>query len=181
MTGLPEFDFPPLDPIIYDYAHAVFDAGAINVAINISNFICVGFAKTRFLNTRSHFADEVFHLEIDIEISKLTCAGKVDTAGTLGGFALTGKGKTVYSVISFIEKYYNIILTIIIYTIGHLNVTVEDLQESWIMKGHVTNDTWTVEDFYVAPSIRKMKVYFEDFFDGNKELSEYINSIYFTC
>jgi len=52
---------------------------------------------------------------------------------------------------------------------------MEDIQESWIIKGHVANDIWTVEDFYAVPSIGKTKLYFDDLFN-NKELSEYTNS-----
>jgi hypothetical protein len=57
---------------------------------------------------------------------------------------------------------------------GLFNLTVEDLQASWIIKGHVINDTWIVEDFYAAPSIKKMEVYYDLF--NNKELSKYTNS-----
>nr|XP_012222224.1 PREDICTED: uncharacterized protein LOC105672090 isoform X3 [Linepithema humile] len=44
--------------------------------------------------------------------------------------------------------------------IGPFNITAEDLQRPWILKGHVTNDIWTVEDFYVAPSIKKINALF---------------------
>ena len=54
------------------------------------------------------------------------------------------------------------------------NITVDDLQTTWILTGHVVNDTWTVEHFHAAPSVKKMKIYFENLFYGIKEFSEYI-------
>jgi len=63
--------------------------------------------------------------------------------------------------------------------IGNLILILEDITGLWIIKGHVANDTWTIEDFYAAPSIQKMKIYFDLFKD--KEFSEYTNSnIFYT-
>nr|XP_012222222.1 PREDICTED: uncharacterized protein LOC105672090 isoform X1 [Linepithema humile] len=147
VKGLPEFDFPPLDPIIYKCGNAVFDRGAIHGVANVSNFIGEGMSKTRILNARSHFADEIFRLEINVQVPKLTGSGELKAEGTLAGFRISGKG------------FYNI--------------TAEDLQGPWIIKGHVVNDTWIVEDFYALPSLKKMKVYF-DIFDGNKEFNDFV-------
>lgn len=58
---------------------------------------------------------------------------------------------------------------------GPFNLTFEDLQTKWIIKGHVVNDVWTVENFYATPSIKKVKIYF-NIIKGSKEISEYINS-----
>ncbi|XP_012215633.1 protein takeout-like [Linepithema humile] len=146
VKGLPEFDFPSLDPITFEFGNAVFDNGPIHGVVNVSNFIIEGFAKTRFLGVRSHFDDKIFQLDIDIQIPQIAGSGEVNAVGILGGFRMGGNGL--------------------------VNVTLEDLHGTWIMKGHVANDTWTVEDYYAAPSPKNMKVYFENLFNGNKELND---------
>ncbi|XP_067209574.1 uncharacterized protein [Linepithema humile] len=146
MIGLPEFDFPPLDPLIYEYGNAILDSGIIYGMINASNFVINGLAKTRFLGARSYFVNEVFRLELDIQIPQIAAFDEIDSVGTLGGFRMGGH--------------------------GYVNVTLEGIQATWIIEGHVTNDTWTVEDFNSTPSVKKMKLHFEDLFGkGNKKLN----------
>jgi hypothetical protein len=53
---------------------------------------------------------------------------------------------------------------------------MEDIQIMVILKGPVVNDIWNIQDCHITSSIKKLKMYFEDLFDGNKELSEYTNS-----
>jgi len=103
MTGLPEFNFPPLEPLNYDFGNIVVNRDFINGVGNVSNFMIKGLSEIRFLATRSHFVDKVFHLEIDIQMPNITGSGKLSAVGTLGGFTVIGIGKIVYSVISFIE------------------------------------------------------------------------------
>ncbi|XP_067214454.1 uncharacterized protein [Linepithema humile] len=146
VKGLPEFDFPPLDPFFYEYGKAVFDRGLVDGVANVSNFIGEGYAKTRFLGVRSHFADKVFRLNINVQIPKLTGSGELEAKGTIIGYRISGKGP--------------------------FNVTMEGLQVEWIIKGHVTNDTWTVEDFYATPTIKKITLYF-DILD-NKEFNDVV-------
>lgn len=121
--GLPQFDFPSLDPLIYEFGSGKFDSGIIHGAINVSNFNIEGFAKTHFLNARSHFFDDIFHLEIDIQIPKITGFGECDARGNLGGFRMGGKGKTIHYF--FYQKIlYHIYIAIIIYA-------AEKLQHNW--------------------------------------------------
>ncbi|XP_012215621.2 uncharacterized protein [Linepithema humile] len=146
VTGLPEFDFPPLDPFFYEYGKAVIDRGLVDGVANVSNFIGEGYAKTRFLGVRSHFADKVFRLNINVQIPKIVGSGELETESILAEFKINGKGP--------------------------FNITMEGLQVEWIIKGHVTNDTWTVEDFYAAPALKKLTLYF-DILD-NKEFNDFV-------
>ncbi|XP_012215636.1 uncharacterized protein [Linepithema humile] len=146
VKGLPEFDFPPLDPITYEFGEATFDVGMVHGDIKISNFTSKGLAKTRFIGVRTHFLNNNFRLEIDVQIPKIAGTGKCDAVGTIGGIRMGGK--------------------------GHFNITMEDLQGAWILQGQVANDRWTVEHVHVTPSVKKMQLYFDDFFDGNKELND---------
>lgn len=112
MTGLPEFDFPPLEPLFYKFGTVVYDAGLIHAKMNISNFNGDGLSKTLFLAARSHFVDEIFQLEIDTQIPKFSGSGEVEAIGSVGPFSLNGNGKSTHF---FIEKshlycYYIIIL-----------------------------------------------------------------------
>nr|XP_012222227.1 PREDICTED: uncharacterized protein LOC105672092 isoform X3 [Linepithema humile] len=127
---LPEFDFPPLDPFTFEFGNVVFDRDAIHGVVNISNFIGEGLSKTRFLAVRPYFDDEVFRLEVDLQTPKLTGSSEISVEGTVHGFRINGKGP--------------------------FNLSMEDLETKWIIKGPVANDIWTVEDFYAAPSIKKM-------------------------
>ncbi|XP_067214452.1 uncharacterized protein [Linepithema humile] len=136
VKGLPEFDFPPLDPFTFEFGNVVFDRDAIHGVVNISNFIGEGLSKTRFLAVRPYFDDEVFRLEVDLQTPKLTGSSEISVEGPY-------------------------------------NITVEDLQATWIMKGHVANDTWTVENFYVGPSVKKFTLHF-DIFKDNKEFNDLV-------
>jgi len=50
---------------------------------------------------------------------------------------------------------------------------VEDVRDMWNLRGHVINDTWTVEHFHVTPSIKNLKVYFDSSLEQNNDLSKY--------
>lgn len=61
----------------------------------------------------------------------------------------------------------------IIYITGPFNVTTDDVRATWNFIGHVVNDTLIVEHFRMFPSVKKITIYFENLFQGNKELSKY--------
>jgi len=104
LTGLPEFDLPSLDPIIYEFGKLVFDIDAIHGKIKISNFTCEGLAKTRFAAVKAYFLDNDFRLEIDVQIPKITGCGECDAVGTLGGFRIGGKGKVAIHFVHFFHR-----------------------------------------------------------------------------
>lgn len=97
MVGLPEFDFPPLDPIFYKYGKLVLNSGVIRAEVILSNITAVGLSKARFNDVRSHFLDNVFRLEIDAQVSKILVEGDVKMNGTLLEFRTTGQGKIINS------------------------------------------------------------------------------------
>lgn len=179
ITGLPEFDLPPLDPLFFEFSTFVFDKGALHGVVNISNFIFTGLANTRFLAVRSHFGNKLFRLEIDLQVPKVEGSGACNAVGMLAEFRMGGKGKTIHFVHYFNHNAliynYHIYIAIIIYAAGHINFTIEDFQVAGSITGHVANDILTVEHVHAVPSIKNIKLYFEDLFNGNKDLSECIN------
>jgi len=50
-------------------------------------------------------------------------------------------------------------------------LTVEDIRGTWDLRGHVINDTWTVEHFRITSSIKNLKVYFDSL--EQNDLSKY--------
>ncbi|XP_018377667.1 PREDICTED: uncharacterized protein LOC108770530 [Trachymyrmex cornetzi] len=55
----------------------------------------------------------------------------------------------------------------------HINATAHDVRGTCDVIGHVINDKWIIEHFRVVPSIGKLKVYFDNLFENNKEFSKY--------
>ena len=84
-----------MDPIIYENGHYVFNRGEVHGSINVTYFICVGFGNTRFLGGRSHFTENVFHLEIDTQIPRLDGSGEINAVGNLAAFRMGGQGNTI--------------------------------------------------------------------------------------
>jgi len=146
VKGLPEFDFPSLDPLSYEHGKFVFDRGEVHGTVIITNAIIKGLTKTNFPAVRTHFLDDVFRLEIDTRIPRLLGEGDCEAEGRVGGFKMGGKGS--------------------------YNLTLGDIRATWDLTGHVANDTWTVEHFYCLPSVGNMKISLNNLFDGNKELND---------
>ncbi|XP_012215638.1 uncharacterized protein [Linepithema humile] len=147
IKGLPEFDFPPLDPMTYEFGSAVFDINAIHGEANVSNFVFEGMAKTRFVAVKVNFVDDNFQAVVDLQVPKLAGAGEYEAVGTLAGFRINGK--------------------------GYFNLTAEDISGPQIITGYVANDRLIIEHVIVAPSIKNLKVYF-DLFNSNKEINDLI-------
>ncbi|KAM0734711.1 hypothetical protein ACS0PU_011530 [Formica fusca] len=146
VKGLPQFDFPSLDPLSYEHGNFEFDRGEVHGNVNIKNAISEGLKITSFSAVRPHFLDDVFRLEIDSRVPKLFINGDCEAEGRIGGFRMGGK--------------------------GYFNVTLEDIRGTWDLTGHVANDTWTVEHFHFLPTVGNMKIYLNNLFDGNKELND---------
>lgn len=52
------------------------------------------------------------------------------------------------------------------------------LKDTWRLEGRIENDRWVLEHVRNLPdamSIEKFQVYFEDLFNGNKELSKFFS------
>ncbi|XP_011878390.1 PREDICTED: uncharacterized protein LOC105567804 [Vollenhovia emeryi] len=146
--GLPEYDLPPLDPLFYNYGKAVFNSGALRGDIRFFNLTCIGLSQSHFSDIRAYYTDEVFHVEIDIQVPRIFVEGIVKVNGSLNVFKLVSEGYT--------------------------NVTAVDVTGTWNLTGHVVNNTWIVEHFRVAPSMRKLTVYADNLIEGSKELSDVI-------
>ncbi|XP_029173972.1 uncharacterized protein LOC114942716 [Nylanderia fulva] len=146
IKGLPEFDFPPLDPLSYKHGTFDFDRGEVHGKITIKNAIAYGLKNAKFAAVRAHFLDDIFRLEIDTQVPKLFLEGDCEAEGRIGGFKMGGKGS--------------------------YNLTIDDIRGTWDLIGHVANDTWTVEHFYCRPTVKNMKIYLNNLFDGNKEFND---------
>ncbi|XP_011878394.1 PREDICTED: uncharacterized protein LOC105567808 [Vollenhovia emeryi] len=148
VKGLPEFDFPALDPLFLERATAVLNLGEIHGEITASNLTAIGLSKTHFSDIRTHFLDDIFRLEIDAEVPWLYVESAVQANSTLSVFRITGK--------------------------GHFNETLTEVRGTWDMTGHVVNDTWIVEHFRITPSVGKLKIYFDNLLEQGKEFNDVV-------
>ncbi|KAL6422467.1 hypothetical protein ACFW04_010636 [Cataglyphis niger] len=146
VEGLPEINFPPLDPFFYDYSKAVFNRGQIYGEINVFNITITGIRKTHFLAIRPYIYDDKYRFEIDVEVPRLVIDGDSNAIGSLGGIRMGGK--------------------------GYFNAIAENITATFYITGHAENDTLVMEHFRVIPIIEKLKIHFEDFFEGNTELND---------
>ncbi|XP_039311180.1 uncharacterized protein LOC105194698 isoform X2 [Solenopsis invicta] len=147
IAGMPELNFPSLDPLSYKYGKVVFDSGdLIRADVILSNTTTSGLSKVYIFDIRTHFLDDIFRLEIDVIAPKLFIEGTVNMNGTLG---------SIFKIASE----------------GPFNLTADDVRGTWDLTGHVVNDTWIVEHFHTLPSVKKLKLYF-DFFQNNKEFND---------
>ncbi|XP_014467252.1 PREDICTED: uncharacterized protein LOC106740578 isoform X2 [Dinoponera quadriceps] len=92
VAGLPaEFEFPPIDPFIYESDKYVFDNGGLHGEVTISNLTAEGLRLIRFVAIRTHFDDDIFRLAIDIRIPKIVTYGDCAAYGVFSGFRMGGK------------------------------------------------------------------------------------------
>ncbi|XP_011706851.1 PREDICTED: uncharacterized protein LOC105462027 [Wasmannia auropunctata] len=106
--GLPEIDFPPLDPIHYAYGATIFNTDVIHAEVIITNLTATGFSKTHFNGVRAQFLDDVFRLDVDTVIPRIFLKGTVDLSGTIGGvLKIVDKGMT-NSILSLSHQRYTI-------------------------------------------------------------------------
>ncbi|XP_012064262.1 PREDICTED: uncharacterized protein LOC105627592 [Atta cephalotes] len=133
---LPEFDILLLDPFFHKYYKFVMNSDNMHGELILSNNIIIGLSKLRISNVKTHFLDEVFRLETDINIPTISSKGSVKINGNFNLFRIANEG------------YYSLIL--------------EDVSGTTNFTGHVINDTWIVEHFYFVPSIGKFKLYYDD-------------------
>jgi len=78
-------------------------------------------------------------------------------------------------LLPFIKKYFTEYFSHyhITYVTGYFNFTADDARGTWELIGHVINDTWTIEHFRVAPSIKNLKINFDSLFEQNKDFGKY--------
>ncbi|XP_011642554.1 uncharacterized protein LOC105430603 isoform X2 [Pogonomyrmex barbatus] len=150
LKGLPEFDFPRLDPLFYEHGRILYDKDDVHVEVFASNVSTIGLSNIRFMDVRSYIFNNSIRLEIDGQVSKMLFKGYVKTRGSLSILKIDGNG------------YFNII--------------ANDVRMTWIINGHVVNDTLIIDCFHTAPSVAKVQLALHDFFDGNKEFSDLVVS-----
>ncbi|XP_028046686.1 uncharacterized protein LOC105834720 [Monomorium pharaonis] len=148
IPGLPEFDFPSLDPLFYEYGTAILDTGDLRGEVIMSNVTAIGLAKVHILDVRTNFYDDVFRLEIDTQVPKLFIEGDIKVNGTVSVFKAHGK--------------------------GYFNMTGDDIRTTWDIIGHVVNDTLIIKHFYASPLFTKFKVYFDIFSNQSKIFNDLI-------
>lgn len=92
MIGLPEFDFPPLDPFLYEHGEGAFNNGDLRGEITVTNLTVKGLKKNHITDVRAHLADDVFRLEVDYVLPRLYLRSSITTDAKLGPFSMKGKG-----------------------------------------------------------------------------------------
>jgi len=104
LIGIPEFNFPSLDPLIYKYGEAVFNSGDIH-GVTLSNLIVLNLSETRFYGVRTHFLDDAFRLEIDTQIPRGFIKNVIKINGTLNIFKIENEGKLINSTSLRKQRY----------------------------------------------------------------------------
>ncbi|XP_029668066.1 uncharacterized protein LOC115238418 isoform X1 [Formica exsecta] len=146
VEGLPEFDFPRLDPLLYKDGKIILNRNGLNAEGNVINATIFGLALTRILDVRPHFLDDIFRLEIDMIIPKVFVHSYDSGQANLFGMRAGGA--------------------------GYLNITMHENRVTHDITGYVKNDTWTVQHHRIIMTVERMKFYLSDFFDGSKELND---------
>ena len=104
MIGLPEFDFPPMDPLFYEYGKVMLNSGELRGELIMSNVTAIGLSKARIFNARTQFlSHDVFRLEIGVQMPKLFLKGAAKINGSLSIFRIVNEGKII-SFIIYINK-----------------------------------------------------------------------------
>lgn len=93
LEGLPEFDFPSLDPLSYEYGRVVFNSDEeVHGELIVSNITCNGVSKSRFFDIRTYFLNDVFHLEIDKLVPTVFITGDAKLNATINIFKVIEEG-----------------------------------------------------------------------------------------
>jgi len=91
-VGLPELDFPPLDPLLFEHDIYKFNLDFFRGEIIISNCTVTGLTKSRFFDVRAHFLDDVFRVEIDGQVPKIRSKGVANVNATISVFSVIDEG-----------------------------------------------------------------------------------------
>ncbi|XP_077277054.1 uncharacterized protein LOC143905486 [Temnothorax americanus] len=146
IRGLPEYEFPSLDPVFYEHGKLLLTANELHGELTVSNITAIGLTKTRFFDVRTHFLDDVFRLELDTQVPKVFVKGAAKMDGAVNVFRVLGN--------------------------GHFNITMTDIRGTWIFIGHIVNDTWIVEHFRYLPTVGSFKIYFDILAEQSKEIND---------
>ncbi|EZA55205.1 hypothetical protein X777_05275, partial [Ooceraea biroi] len=92
VPGLPDFNFPPIDPAFYDHHNVTYDSGELHIFTHGINNTVSGLGDARFLDVKAYFTDNIFQLEIDMQIPQFTVDGISDVIGEVGPFRVNSTG-----------------------------------------------------------------------------------------
>ncbi|XP_077277044.1 uncharacterized protein LOC143905475 isoform X2 [Temnothorax americanus] len=124
IQGLPEYDFPSLDPIFFEHGKLLLTANELHGELTGTNITVIGLAQTRFFDVRTHFLDDVFRLELDTQVPKVYAKGAVKMDGAVNVFRVLGNDDLI---VSFVNEYwpplYRILLPI-----------MADFWDPWLVK-----------------------------------------------
>ncbi|XP_043501877.1 uncharacterized protein LOC122523950 [Polistes fuscatus] len=148
VKGIPELDMPPMDPFYDEYGEFEFGSNELHGKIITKDLYFYGFKNFKFLAVRPEYTGDRFKLEIDLTMPKGLAEANFIVNANLISFKLNGKGR--------------------------FNVSAEDIKVTWFISGPVKNDRWMIEEYRPRPTVRKLKLWADDFFDGNPELSKIV-------
>ncbi|XP_028046685.1 uncharacterized protein LOC105834712 [Monomorium pharaonis] len=133
--GIPELDFPPLEPLIFEYATAKLNLTEISGELVLRNLTAIGLSKILIHDVKAQLLDDNFNLEIYAELPWMYTESSMKIDGSLNAFKMDGE--------------------------GYFNETATDIKGTWNISGPIVNNTWIVKHFRIAPSIGTYKIYFD--------------------
>nr|XP_033333465.1 uncharacterized protein LOC117224561 [Megalopta genalis] len=145
IAGIPDLGLPALDPYFVETHLTTYDSGQLRGTLHATNVNTYGFAKARFLSVKPELNNDVFRLEIDVELPKLLIEGDYKADGSLGTFQIGGSGT--------------------------FNISLDDVKTNWDITGHIVDDHWVVEHFRLTPEVGNLRLWFSDLFNGNEEMN----------
>ncbi|RLU26408.1 hypothetical protein DMN91_000202 [Ooceraea biroi] len=110
IPGLPEFNFPPIDPAFYDHHYATYDNGELHISAHSINSTFIGLRDVRFLDVKAYFTDNIFHLEIVFQTPQVSLEGLAHVVGRVGPFGINSTDKLFQD---FTNEYWPAILRIV--------------------------------------------------------------------
>ncbi|XP_039306264.1 uncharacterized protein LOC120358002 [Solenopsis invicta] len=147
--GIPELDFPPMDPIFIKNGSAKLNLADLHGKLIFKNMTIIGLSKMRFYNVTAHLNGD----DPRLQIYGMVPSVYIETIAKVNG------GINVFRI--FGEDYFNETLT--------------DVRGPWDLSGPVINDTWIIKHFRVLPSIGNLNVYFDTLIKTQgKEFNDFI-------
>lgn len=148
--GIPELDIPVLDPFVTEFQESEYGNGFMTGKITLKNVKTYGTSRARVLSVRTTATEDRHRLEIDLGFPKIFIEGEYKAEGRLNDFKLGGK--------------------------GYFNVSMEGVTTVFDVTGRIENDRWVVEHVTSLPEVEKMKIYFDDLFNGNENINNVARS-----
>ncbi|XP_015523630.1 protein takeout [Neodiprion pinetum] len=148
--GVPELNVPVLDPYYVALEEISYSNGMMQGKLLMKEVNAYGTSRAKILKVKSTFSEDRQRLEVDVLFPRIFIDGEYKAEGHLNDFKVGGK--------------------------GFFNVSMEGVKTVWDITGRIENDRWVVEHFMVLPEVEKMKVYFDDLFNGDESLNNIARS-----